>query len=148
MIDKKKVLITSVASDSHSWNLVFMQLWLEEHSFEVQNLGNCVPAAEVVEACAEFHPALLVVSTVNGHGAIDGMKMIETLKTASPVETMRVVIGGKLSTAVEEQQELRRTLLEAGYDGVFTGPSALPHFERYMESCGLMPSTELKLATA
>lgn len=144
----KKVMVSGVVSDSHSWNLIFMQLWLEEYGFEVQNLGNCVPVDEIVQSCIASRPALLVLSTVNGHGAIDGVEVIKALQAAGQLEGTRVVIGGKLSTAIAEQQELTHTLLAAGFDNVFAGPLALVNFSSYLQTSGLTISRAAHLAAA
>lgn len=148
MTKKRTAIVSSVASDSHSWNLVFLQLWLEERHFVVRNLGNCVPAGEIARACAESAPDLLVVSSVNGHGAAEGLEVIEALKASGRAEAKRVVIGGKLTTTTEGQSELRQTLLERGFDGVFVEPSAVSDFESYLQSCGLLASSASELKAA
>ncbi|MGQ4416103.1 methylaspartate mutase, partial [Streptomyces sp. SAS_269] len=33
------VVVSSLASDAHTWNLVFLQLLIEESGFDVVNLG-------------------------------------------------------------------------------------------------------------
>lgn len=45
------VLVSSVSSDSHTWNLVFLQLLLEEMGHEVTNIGSCVPDDLLIEEC-------------------------------------------------------------------------------------------------
>ncbi|MET0624908.1 MAG: cobalamin-dependent protein [Pyrinomonadaceae bacterium] len=148
MTTKSRTIVSSVASDSHSWNLVFLQLWLEERGFEVRNLGNCVTADEIARACAASPPDVLVISSVNGHGAVEGFGVLEALKAVGRFASTRVVIGGKLSTSTEGLSELRRSLLEGGFDGVFVGPSAVAAFEGYLQVCGLLPSIEAELVAA
>ena len=64
---KDKVLLTTIPSDSHGWNLVFMQMFLQERGWPVLNLGTCVPFDMVLERCGEEEIGLVVVSTINGH---------------------------------------------------------------------------------
>src|SRR4051812_3180408 len=55
------VLVTSVSSDSHTWNLVFLQLLLEDLGHKVTNLGACTPDDEILGAARALEPDLLVV---------------------------------------------------------------------------------------
>lgn len=110
-------MLTTVSSDAHTWNLVFLALLLEEHGHTVSNLGPCVPDEVVVRSCLEFEPDALVVSTVNGHGHIDGARLIERVRRE--VGAVPAVIGGKLTTVGASGDELSAQLLDAGFDAVF-----------------------------
>ena len=50
------VIVTGTASDAHTWNLVFLQLMLEELGHDVDNLGPCVPDEELLGPSAEQRP--------------------------------------------------------------------------------------------
>ena len=39
------VVVSGLASDAHTWNLVYLQLVLEEMGHRVTNLGACVPSS-------------------------------------------------------------------------------------------------------
>src|SRR5262249_59490655 len=93
------VVVTSVASDSHTWNLVYLQLVLEELGHKVVNLGACVPDELLISECLRVRPDLVVVSTVNGHGFHDGMELIGRFRALEDLATTPVVIGGKLGIA-------------------------------------------------
>lgn len=115
-----RVVLTGVASDSHTWNLVYLQLLLQENGAEVVNLGACVPDAEVVDACREHRPDVLVVSSVNGHGAIDGARMVRLLRTEFDSAGLPAVIGGKLGVSgAADAAGIRADLRGAGFDAVF-----------------------------
>src|SRR5262249_39092001 len=90
------VVVTSVASDSHTWNLVFLQLTLEELGHRVVNLGACTPDDLIVAECMRVLPDLIVVSSVNGNGFRDGMRLIGRVRECEELATTPVVIGGKL----------------------------------------------------
>jgi methylaspartate mutase sigma subunit len=94
----KRVLLTTVSSDSHTWNLVFLQLLLEELGYRVTNLGACVPDAEIIERTRAERPDAVVVSSVNGHGHIDGRRLIRRLRADADaaLAAVPVMIGGKL----------------------------------------------------
>lgn len=125
------VVVTSVASDSHTWNLVFLQLTLEELGHRVSNLGACVPDDLLVTECLRQRPDLVVVSSVNGHGFLDGSRLIRRIRAVPELAAMPVVIGGKLGIGGPGGEQSREQLRAAGYDAVFdegAGVSALKSF--------------------
>ena len=114
---KPTALLATIASDSHSWNLVFMEILLTENGFDVINLGPCTPIKLIAEKIEAFSFDLLVVSTVNGHGTIEASNIFKALDatTAPPA-----IIGGKLDTQSSTTPcAVRLKLLECGFDEVF-----------------------------
>jgi len=125
-------LLATVESDSHMWNLVYLQLWLAERGLQVHNLGSCTPVQAVLDALDQNrHPHLLVISSVNGHGYSQGLALIRTLRQHHP--HLHVVIGGKLTTCEAYTREVGAELLAAGYDAVFTEADALDTFDRHLQ---------------
>ncbi|MFI6642974.1 cobalamin B12-binding domain-containing protein [Streptomyces sp. NPDC050504] len=130
-----RVVVTGTSSDAHTWNLVFLQLLLEDLGHDVVNLGPCVPDHLVVAGCAELRAELLVVSSVNGHGANDARPLIAALRAAPETARLPVVIGGKLGTSLDGREESVRALVEAGFDAVFEeGMSVVTPFESFVAS--------------
>jgi methylaspartate mutase sigma subunit len=122
------VVVTSVSSDSHTWNLVFLQLVLEELGHRVLNLGACVPDELLVTECLRVRPDLIVVSTVNGHGFRDGMRLIGRIRACPELATTPVVIGGKLGIAGPGGRQSRDQLRSAGFDAVFEEGTGMAAF--------------------
>ncbi|MYY01067.1 cobalamin-dependent protein [Streptomyces sp. ATexAB-D23] len=116
-------IVTTVASDSHTWNLVFLQLLIEELGYEVINLGPCTPDLVVVDACREAAPDLVVVSSVNGHGHQGGLRVIKALRACGELASTPVVIGGKLGVGGQQSEAAIGALLSAGFDAVFDDAS-------------------------
>jgi methylaspartate mutase sigma subunit len=132
--DQLTVVLTGVSSDSHTWNLVFLQLLIEEHGHRVVNLGPCVPPELLVAECEVIDPALVVVSTVNGHGAADGLSTITALRAEPRLFDTPVVIGGKLGVdGAPTPTELAR-LRDAGYSAVFGDGGDLSAFTSLLTS--------------
>ena len=132
--DQPTVVLTGVSSDSHTWNLVFLQLLIEEHGHRVINLGPCVPPDLLVAECQVIGPELVVVSTVNGHGAADGLSTITALRAEPRLIDTPVVIGGKLGVdGAPAPSDLAR-LLDAGYSAVFGDGDDLPAFASLLTS--------------
>ena len=116
------VLVSSVESDSHTWNLVYLQLVLEEHGCRVINLGACVPDDMLLREAVRHAPDLVVISSVNGHGATDGCSVMGRLRACVELDGVPVVIGGKLGTdGASHEGRLR----DAGFDAVFEGDDAI-----------------------
>ncbi|MBY8882686.1 cobalamin B12-binding domain-containing protein [Actinacidiphila acidipaludis] len=113
------VLVTGTASDSHTWNLVLLQLFLEELGHPVSNLGACVTHELLVDGCRRHRPEVVVIGSVNGHGYRDGLAAVTLLRAEPDLAGMRVVVGGKLGVDGVRSLQDRGRLLAAGCDAVF-----------------------------
>jgi methylaspartate mutase sigma subunit len=113
------VIVSSMASDAHTWNLVFLQLLIEELGFDVVNLGATVPDEMLLEECRDREPHLVVLSSVNGHGYHEGLRVIGKLREQAALAGLPVVIGGKLGITGGESAEHIGDLLSAGFDAVY-----------------------------
>jgi methylaspartate mutase sigma subunit len=127
------VVVSSVASDSHTWNLVYLQLVLEELGHRVTNLGACVPDELLVDECLRLAPDLVVISSVNGHGYIDGARLIVPFRARPELAETPVVIGGMLGIAGPDGRGGHDLLLAAGFDEVFDDGARVPAFRAYLE---------------
>jgi methylmalonyl-CoA mutase cobalamin-binding subunit len=125
-----RCLVSTVESDAHIWNLIYLQKLLEEHDAEVQNLGCCTPPGNVVEAVSEYRPDLVVVSSINGHGHHGARVLIESLQAADL--DVPCVIGGQLTTSEADRDRVRADLLSRGYLEVFTGERPIECFREFL----------------
>lgn len=126
------VVLSTLASDAHTWNLVFLQLLLEGMGHRVINLGPCVPDDLLVAECRGHRPDVVVISTVNGHGHIDGARVIGRLRAEEALADVPIVIGGKLTTHGDARQ-VSAGLLAAGFTMVFDDATPLAGFRAYIE---------------
>jgi methylaspartate mutase sigma subunit len=111
--------------------LVFLQLVLEELGHRVLNLGACVPDDLVVGECLRSRPDFVVVSSVNGHGYLDGMRLIRRIRACPKLASTTVVIGGKLGIAGPGGQVSRDELRSAGFDAVFEEGTGMIEFRSF-----------------
>lgn len=130
----KRAVIATVPSDSHMWNMVYIELVLRENGWDVNNLGACTPAELVVETCLAEKPDLLVVSSVNGHGHIGGRKLIGQIRSQPDLNYLPCVIGGKLGTLGANNSVFVEPLISAGYSAVFMEAEGLDDFGRFIEA--------------
>jgi len=119
-------VLSTVESDAHIWNLVFLQKLIEEHGGQVWNLGACSPVEVVLRAVSDSRADLLVVSSVNGHGLHGARILLRAMHRAGL--KVPCVIGGKLTTAESNNDAVRAELLELGCTEVCTGDNAIPRF--------------------
>ncbi|MFE0701015.1 cobalamin B12-binding domain-containing protein [Streptomyces sp. NPDC058872] len=113
-----KILLSGTASDSHTWNLVYLRLFLEEQGCEVVGIGPCVDTELLTTACLRHVPDVLVLSSVNGHGYRDGLAAVRRLRAEPALAGLPVVLGGKLGVAGYRQEADVARLVEAGCDAV------------------------------
>jgi methylaspartate mutase sigma subunit len=136
------VVVTSVSSDAHTWNLVYLQLLLEELGCRVTNLGGCTPDETIVNECLASSPDLVVVSSLNGHGAQDGLRLINAIRIRPELTATPVVIGGKLDVTGGDRRTAER-LVAAGFDAVFQenegGTVAFRSFVRSLTAGSSLP---------
>jgi len=127
-----EAVLSSTSSDSHMWNLIFVQLMLEEHGYRVTNLGACVPVEVLADRCAAQPPALVVLSTVNGHGHLDGALAVSRLRQVPSLAITPIVIGGKLGIQASSSDHAQH-LRVAGFDAVFGDTAAdLSEFSAFL----------------
>ncbi|WP_409492329.1 cobalamin B12-binding domain-containing protein [Amycolatopsis sp. cmx-11-12] len=134
------VIVTGLSSDAHTWNLVYLELLLEELGCRVTNLGACVPDATIVRECATRRPDLVVISSVNGHGCQDGVRLMAGFRAQPGLVTMPVVIGGKLDVVGGSNAE---RLLEAGFDAVFEDSGGLNPFRTFIHTLSVRTGVPL-----
>lgn len=144
------VILTSVSCDAHTWNLVFLQLLLEEHGARVVNLGACTPDELIIQECRAVRPSALVVSTVNGHGHIDGGRLIRKLRAQPDLAGLRAVIGGKLGVGGAANARYAAELVDAGYDASFEAESAVNGLDSFLAtvSAPALPPADRELVAA
>lgn len=119
-----RVVLSSLPSDAHTWNLVYVELVLREMGHVVRNLGACVPQRMLVRECCDTSPDLVVISTVNGHGASEGARAVKALRRDRRTCDVPVVIGGKLTTRGRAGGGVSGQLLRAGFSEVFDDADA------------------------
>lgn len=136
----KHVVVSGVASDAHTWNLVFLQKFIEEMGYRVTNFGPCVPDSMLVARCRELRADLVVLSSVNGHGHIDGARVVRKLRDQPALRDTPIVIGGKLGVSGAANGQHASKLLTAGFDAVFDDSVALAEFGGYLSGLTAIPA--------
>ncbi|MET8686151.1 cobalamin-dependent protein [Streptomyces sp. NPDC004732] len=125
-------VVATISSDAHTWNLVYLQLVLEERGWQVINLGSCTPVDLVVESVVGSDADLLVVSTVNGHGLLEVPALLDAVLQVPERVRPPVVLGGKLNTQGEISGGEVQRLRDMGFADVFVRETAVDAFCSYL----------------
>jgi methylaspartate mutase sigma subunit len=129
----RTIVVSGLSSDAHTWNLVFLQLLLEGLGYHVVNLGPTVPDDYLVEQIETYAPLLVVLSSVNGHGFQDGMRVGQRLRANAATAAVPMVIGGKLGINGDRDAGRLEELTAAGFDAVFDDSrTELGAFENFL----------------
>ncbi|MBM3468360.1 MAG: hypothetical protein FJX71_02875 [Alphaproteobacteria bacterium] len=142
------VILTGTPSDSHTWNLIFMELFLQENKCRVRNLGSCVSAEQLHTAIEEEVPDLVVISSINGHLFQDAIKIINTFPSHLASSLPPLVVGGKMGITLKETGFQGKKLLKLGYSGVFVEKDSLVSFKQYLHRLGNAKSYQKSLRYA
>jgi methylaspartate mutase sigma subunit len=126
---KRLAVVATTPDDSHMWNLVGVQLKLEERGFAVINLGPCTPLEEIAEMLRTHRPELLVISSINGHGEFSVGRILETLERYQLNRAAKIVVGGLLTTSAGLAAKTEQRLLDQGIHAVLVGPDAWQRFD-------------------
>ncbi|MYW09694.1 methylaspartate mutase [Streptomyces sp. SID2563] len=113
-----KILLSGTASDSHTWNLVYLGLFLEERGHDVVALGPCASPRLLTAACRRHAPDAVVLSSVNGHGYRDALTAVRALRAEPGLGALPVAVGGKLGTAGHSRKDEAARLRAAGCGAV------------------------------
>lgn len=148
MRNRPTVLLAGPPSDSHTWNLLYLQLLIGEEGWAVCNLGCCTPVDLLVAESLEASWDLLVIGSVNGHGYHEGMTLIQALRRQPALSNLPVVIGGKLGIAGVDHGARRSRLIDAGFLDAFEGDDAIPRFRVLLASLAARPPAVPALTTA
>lgn len=147
MKNKLNVILTGTPSDSHTWNLIFMELFLEENGCKVRNLGACIATDTLHQVLENSLPDLVVISSINGHLFQDAMKIINTLPKELSRFRAPFVVGGKIGISDHNTHFQKKKLIQLGYQDAFIEPDSLPRFQRYLQALKKMKNQpDLKYA--
>lgn len=126
------IIVATTPDDSHAWNLIGIELRLSERGFEVLNLGPCTPEDLLAETIRDRRPDFVVLSSINGHGALSLPLVLETLEHYQVKHTAPIVIGGLLTTDPADAQAAAARLADAGATATFSGPNAWNEFDDFL----------------
>lgn len=127
-----QAVVATTPNDSHSWNLVYLELLLADQYVGVHGLGPCTPVTRILETLRDFEVDLLVLSSVNGHGISAIADTVLQVRASAHGRDVPIAVGGKLDTSGGPSRDAIKLLTTNGVDRVFTGESAVAQFLVWM----------------
>jgi methylaspartate mutase sigma subunit len=110
-----RVVLAVPQSDCHVVGAKLLEVYLQEHYYEVHNLGVCTPNAEIAAAVAEFEPLALLIGSQNGHGLKDLADLRDHLRAFGINDAFPVFVGGNLSVgAAKDADQLQHAFAAIG----------------------------------
>ena len=96
---KGKVLLGTVLGDVHTIGKNILKTLLEVNGFEVNDLGEDVPAEKFVDKVRELKPDILGLSALMTTTITEQRNVIEALKKAGIRDSVKVLVGGAAVTS-------------------------------------------------
>ena len=131
-MENPKIIVCTTPSDSHMWNLVILDLFLQEKDFNVLNLGSNTPFKAVLESLDTFCPDLVIVSSLNGHLLQDGVEMMRYIQSHKGYVPCSFVAGGRASTDPKNMLFISKKLKSYGFEETFFDKNALESLNHYL----------------
>jgi methylmalonyl-CoA mutase cobalamin-binding subunit len=128
-----RAILATLPTDCHTWNLIYLQLILEEMNYRVENLGPCTAAATLIRQMTKEAPDVIVISTINGSACHDAISLIHEIRRALPLLRIPVAIGGNLDLGLDGEHVQCARLAAAGYDAVFPRSSSGNDLRRWIQ---------------
>lgn len=119
-------------ADAHTWNLIYLEMLLEENGYSVTNLGPNVHHDTLFETLSYASHDLVVISCLNGSIKQEGLALMQKRTTHGIGEEL-FVIGGVLHEE-EDTPEVRQHLQQAGFTDVFINEPDATRFTRFLTS--------------
>lgn len=114
----KTIILGVIGADIHSVGNKILDYALNQHGFNVVNLGVMVSQQEFIDAAVETNAFAILVSSLYGHGELDCRgfrdRCIET-----GIGEILLYVGGNLVVGKTPYHEVEKRFLEMGFDRVF-----------------------------
>lgn len=128
------VVLATIPSDSHCLNLIYIEKYMKESGFSVYNLGCCTPIEEVVTVCADVQPVFVVISTLNGHGYMEGITLAAALRENPLTVDLPLFIGGNIGVNIADAPTQAMKLCDAGFTDAFYGDDQWARFCKVLQT--------------
>ncbi len=117
-MDKKTVIIGVIGADAHAVGNKIIDLTLNNHGFNVVNLGVMVSQEEFINAAIETKADAIIVSSLYGHGEIDCMGLRAKCDEAG-LKGLPLFVGGNLVVGKQNFEDVKERFLQMGFDFVY-----------------------------
>ena len=117
MKNKKAIVMGVIGSDIHIVGNKIIHFALREAGYDVTNLGIFNSQEDFINAAKETDAAVIMVSSLYGHGELDCMGMKEKCVEAGLGDVL-LYVGGNLMVGKHEPEEVIEKFKAMGFDRV------------------------------
>jgi len=123
-MNKNSVVIGVIGADIHVVGNKIIDYALREAGYNVVNLGIFTSQEDYINAAKETDAAVIMVSSLYGHGEIDCQGMKERC-IESGLSDVKLYVGGNLVVGKQDLDEVEKKFKKMGFDRV-GGPQSMP----------------------
>lgn len=117
-MNKKTVVIGVIGSDCHAVGNKIIDYALNEHGFNVINIGVLSPQEDFINAAIETSADAIIVSSLYGHGEIDCRGMREKCEEAG-LDDILLYVGGNIVVGKQNWHDVHERFKAMGFDRVY-----------------------------
>jgi methylaspartate mutase sigma subunit len=120
------ILLATTPSDSHTWNLIYLKMLLEEHNHQVNLLGPCTPVDDIISGVQLNNVDIVAISSINGHGFLEAQEIPQ--KMCRLPHPPPIIIGGNLITNGRLSRKQKNHLIRIGFYEVYSEGDSTSEF--------------------
>ncbi|MCL2376348.1 MAG: methylaspartate mutase subunit S [Defluviitaleaceae bacterium] len=117
-MEQPTLVLGVIGADVHAVGNKILNYTFTQAGFNVTNLGVMVSQKEFVEAAVEADAAVIIVSSMYGHGEIDCKGLREKCDEAGLTDIL-LYVGGNLVVGKQEFTQVEKVFLEMGFNRVY-----------------------------
>lgn len=114
----KTVVIGVIGADVHAVGNKIIEHVLNEHEFNVVNIGVLSSQEDFINAAIETNAVAILVSSLYGHGEIDCKYMRENCEEAG-LSHIKLYVGGNIVVGKQDFKEVETRFKKMGFDRVY-----------------------------
>ncbi|MBR0576265.1 methylaspartate mutase subunit S [Proteiniclasticum sp. BAD-10] len=115
---KKTIVLGVIGADCHAVGNKILDYSLTAAGYDVVNIGVLSPQEDFINAAIETDAAVIMVSSLYGHGEIDCRGMREKCDEAG-LKGIKLYVGGNIVVGKQDFQEVKQRFLKMGFDRVY-----------------------------
>ena len=117
-MEKKTVVTGVIGADAHAVGNKIIAFALEQHNYNVVNLGVMVAQEEYIAAAIETNADAILVSSMYCHGEIDCQGLRQKCDEAG-LKGIPIFVGGNLVVGKQNFEDVEKRFLAMGFTKVY-----------------------------
>lgn len=123
-MEQKTLVLGVIGADVHAVGNRILEFAFTQAGFKVINIGVLASQEEFIRAAIETNAAVILVSSLYGHGEIDCRGLREKCQE-SGIGDILLYVGGNLVVGKQEFDSVKQRFLDMGFNRVYP-PGTMP----------------------